>query len=370
MNKRAIAILGAIFLLIVLTLAFLIYKKTQSSTPEDQATEEQAGTQNTENTSTQQVNKAIKLTDDQVVSPVLFYAGDGITYFTRQGQLFRNKLQVSGSTVLLYNREELNIPIKAGLQKVLWPITGDNYIAMISNGAKPSFSIFVNSRESYIDMPAKVTSMDWLPTGEQLVYLWLDNGKTTLNIANADGSNFKTLTEMWENDNKIHVSPDGRTILYYRTESTDPVNKINAVTIDGKIFKSIVKDGYNMGVLWAPDSRKFLFGKRDASTGQMSLWLGNIETGEVKNLGISTSPDKAVWTTDGTAIIAAVPDSATSSGGVTSDTLYKVSVANLQKESFDAGVEVDADELFLSADSQRVFFTNHRDGALYYFNLK
>lgn len=372
MNKKAIAILGAIFMLIVLTLAFLIFQKRKTAQPEtDPIAQEETETQTPEEQQPPEVaNKAIKLTDDQVVSPVLFFKGDGVTYFTRQGELYRNKLTVSGDTVLLSNREALPVPIKAGINKVIWPQASDNFIAELGDPAKPLFAVYVNDKGGYVDMPAKVTAMDWIPSGQQLVYLWLDKGKTTLNIANADSTNYTVLTEMWENDNKIHVSPDGTKILYYRTGNTEAANNINAVTIDGKTFKAIVKDGYNMGVLWAPDSQQFLFGKKDVITGRTGLWLGNVVTGAVKNLDLATSPDKAVWTADGTTIVVAVPKQPTGVAGSGQDMFYKVSASSLIKESFDPKVSVDARELFLSLENDRVYFRNMLNGGLYYLNLK
>ncbi len=374
MNKRAIAILGAIFLLIVLTLAFLIYQKNKSKTPDGtEITQDQDGSADTDQETTPippALNKAIKLTDDQVVSPVLFYQGDGVTYFTRSGQLFRNKITVTNGTVLLANKEELPIPLKGSLQKIIWPQASDNFIAEIGTSTNPSYSVYVNDKGGYTDLPSKVTSIDWLPSGAQYLFIWLENNKATLNIANADGSDYKILADMWEPDNKIHVSPDGKNVLYYRTGNTESTNNINMVSADGKTFKAIVKDGYNYGVLWSPDSKKFLFGKRDVATGSVGLYIGNIETGLVTKLDLMTTPEKAVWTQDGSSFVVAVPKQSGSSGGFSQDSFYKVSSINTTKESFEPGVAVDAEELFLSLDGDRVFFRSMQDGALYYLNLQ
>src|SRR5690348_14066467 len=104
MNKRAIAILGGIFLLIVGTLGFLIYSKYSSKPAQNQTSQQQTAT----TTQTSNANSAtttaivpvvssniIKLTDDHVVSPALFFNGSGITYFDSQGELFQASLQNS-----------------------------------------------------------------------------------------------------------------------------------------------------------------------------------------------------------------------------------------------------------------------------------
>lgn len=370
MNKRAIAILGAIFLLILATVGFLIYQQTKNNNPDSQVTPEQTDQESQGSNSPASKNKAIRLTDDQVVSPALYYKGNGISYFTRQGQLFKNDLQIADNTTLLANKTEVGLPIKTGIISVIWPQTGDNYIAQVSSGGKSGFSIYHYNSGGYIDLPANVTSIDWLPSGEQIIYLWLENNKTTLNIANADNTNYQVLADIWENDDSIHISPDGRNLLFYRTQNSDSVNMINLVSTDGKTFRSIVKDGYNIGVNWAPDSRRFLFGKRDPVTQTVQLWMGNIETGELKSLGLNTIPEKAVWSKDGSKIIVAAPASNSESGGFTEDLVYSVTSLNGEKTSFEPGISVDIENLFLSINEDILFFRNVQDGGLYYMNIE
>lgn len=368
MNKRAIAILGAIFLLIVATLVFLILQRRSANKEEEPVVVEDQITQ--EPIDLPAETKAIKLTDDQIISPVLFYQGDGITYFNRQGELFRNSLQVSGSTVLLANKEKLSLPLKAGISKVLWPQDSDNYIAEINNGLRTTYTVYVNDRGGYVDLPANVTSADWMPTGEQMLYIWLANDKSALYRANADNTNFTKLADIWENDDRIHISPDGKNVLYYRTQSQEPTNNINLVTTDGKTFRSVIKDGFNVGALWAPDSKHFLFGKRDASTEAIGLWMGNIETGEIKFLGVNTTPEKAVWTANSDTVVVAVPKQQGLDSSLTDDTIYSIKISNSDKQTFDPGIQIDAENLFLSLDADRVFFKGMQDGGLYYLNLQ
>ncbi len=392
MNKRAIAILGAIFLLIVATLVFLILQRRSANKEEadpvvvEETVQEPVEQRRSANKEEEPVvvedqitqepidlpaeTKAIKLTDDQIISPVLFYQGDGITYFNRQGELFRNSLQVSGSTVLLANKEKLSLPLKAGISKVLWPQDSDNYIAEINNGLRTTYTVYVNDRGGYVDLPANVTSADWMPTGEQMLYIWLANDKSALYRANADNTNFTKLADIWENDDRIHISPDGKNVLYYRTQSQEPTNNINLVTTDGKTFRSVIKDGFNVGALWAPDSKHFLFGKRDASTEAIGLWMGNIETGEIKFLGVNTTPEKAVWTANSDTVVVAVPKQQGLDSSLTDDTIYSIKISNSDKQTFDPGIQIDAENLFLSLDADRVFFKGMQDGGLYYLNLQ
>lgn len=370
MNRRAIAILGAIFLLIVLTLSFLIYQKRKSSQAEDPQVQVDQTDDQAQAEEVKQTNKAVKLTDDQVVSPALFFEGDGITYFNRQGQLFRNDLQVSGKTLLLSNKEELPIPLKVNLSKVYWSPSSDNdnFIAESLSNSNKSLSVYVNDRGGYVSLPSNITSIDWAPDGARIYYLWLDNNKTKLFVANADATNYQALADIRENDDKIHVSPDGRFILFYRTTNTEALNKIVSVTSDGKSFKTAVGEGYNIGVKWSPDSKHFLFGKKDPSNARVSLWLGNVETGETRSLDLITTPEKAVWSPDGSLIVAAVPKQSSGSS-ITDDVFYKIDPVSLSKNTFDPNISVDAEELFLDLALKNVLFKNERDGGLYYLTI-
>lgn len=376
MNKRAIAILGAIFILIVGTLGFLIYSRSKN--PETTVNTEVPVVEETTPIESapvepEPVTGAVRLTDagDPVVSPILFYQGNGISYFNSLGQLFQTDLQItSDTTALLSNKQELSIALKANISRILWPLVGNSFIAEFNTSSKPSWSYYDSNKASYVDIPSQVYSLDWMPSGDKIMFVWVDNGKATLNVANPDTTGYTVLTDLYEPDNVISVAPNGQNVLFYRTQTTDVTkNTINMVSIDGKTFSSIVKDGYNTGVLWSPDSKKFLFTKRDSNQ-RFGLWVADITTGEIKSLGVTTSQNKAVWSKDSTVVYAAVPNVASSGQGLTEDTIVKITVANAQTKEYPTGIAVDAENLFLSSDANILFFKNAQDNALYYIAIQ
>ncbi|MEK7162090.1 MAG: hypothetical protein AAB729_05380 [Patescibacteria group bacterium] len=152
MNKKAIAILGAIFLLIVGTLGFLVYskyvaKKTTDPAPVSQ-TPAPADTTTPVDTSTttpvvQQSSNIMKLSEDQVLSPALFFNGSGVTYFDNQGGLFQSSFQDDGAKITLGQKKKLDIPIKSKIKKILWPAKGNDFIAELSGpDGKKSWSYY------------------------------------------------------------------------------------------------------------------------------------------------------------------------------------------------------------------------------------
>jgi Tol biopolymer transport system component len=370
-NKRAIAILGAIFILIIATLGFLIYNRTKNAEPEVAVIPivEEPNTEPPDSPA-EPSGRAIRLSDEAVVSPVLFFQGNGISYFNSSGQLFQTDLQITDTSVLLSNKRELPIVLKPGISRILWPQAGNSFIAEFDAAGKKTWSYYDSARGLYVDLPGQISTIDWMPTGDKIMYVWVNNGKANLSLANPDASGFQTLTDFFVLDNIIDVSPDGKNVLFYRNQTSDSTkNAINMVSADGKNFSSAVKDGYNRGTLWSPDSKKFLFSRRDPATLKYELWVADVTTGEVRDLGFTTTEQKAVWSKDGQVIYAAVPKTGTAGEGLTQDNIYRLNVSTMDKTELDPGTAVDARDLFLSGSENILFFRNAQDNSLYYIKL-
>lgn len=375
MNKRAIAILGAIFILIVGTLGFIIWQRSSKDKQEPAAEEtpvivEEPAVEEPQD-SPPTPGQATKLTDEAVISPALFFQGDGIAYFNRQGQLFRTNMTIEDSSVLLSDKTELSVPPKGGISKILWPTVGNSYIAESGSGSSRTWSYYNPDSASYVDLPRQVRSVDWNASGNKIFYVWVDNNnRATLNISDPDTKNYQTLASLYDPDVVISVSPDGQAIAFYRTQISDMSrNGIVTVTPDGKTFKGLVRDGYNKEVLWSPDSKKFLFTRYDSSTSRYNLYYFDLLTNESRSLGVATSTTKATWAKDSQSIVVGVPTSGVANSGITTDTVYKIDLSGTRTE-FAPGTNVDVQEPFLNFDGTVLFFRNNQDGSLYYLFLK
>ena len=381
MNKKAIAILGAIFVLIVGTLGFLIYLKYAGSSKKATVSPPVAQTSSTTPTTTPQPTTTPAqtgslginlLSSDQVVSPALFFSGSGIAYFDNQGNLYQATLQNNGGQLSLTGKKQLDIPAKSGISKIFWPQNSNDFIAQTTSATgKNAWSYFNSNLGLYTDFPPQLTAFDWMPSGTQIAYIWENSGKSVLEVGDLALKTWQKIGDMYQNDDVISVSPDGSQLLFYESQAAGAQNPINSASIDGKVWKTLVKNGYNYGVLWSPDGQKFLFGKKDSVSLQYQLWYYNLTSGEVKNLGLFTTPDKAAWNSDSTTIYAAVPLSQpTSPNSLTSDALYSVNTATLDKHQYSTGSgSVDAQNLFLDSTSNNLFFKNLQDGGLYYLDL-
>ncbi|HEX3095919.1 MAG TPA: hypothetical protein VHQ20_02250, partial [Patescibacteria group bacterium] len=136
-------------------------------------------------TPTAPATAAVRLTDagEAVLSPILFYQGNGISYFNSGGQLFQTDLQITNGTALLSNKKQLSIALKANISKIIWPMAGNNFIAEFNSGSKPTWSVYQTNKAAYTDIPTQVYSLDWMPSGDKIMFTWVDaSGKATLNI--------------------------------------------------------------------------------------------------------------------------------------------------------------------------------------------
>lgn len=386
--------MGAIFILIVGTLGFLIYSKwgTKSSVVKTDTTQKSAipdtgaspsgdtggGIPDTTPPAEVPPSSSVvnKLSSDPIYNPFLFYEGNAIYYFDRDGKVYQSGLVFeSGKAGRMTDPVVFDYPDKANISKVLLSPKGNDYIVEIDTGLKKRYSYFSSQLRAFIDFPENIISVDWLPQDNKVVYVWLDNNKATLNISDPDTQNWKKISDMWEPDNHVDVSPNGQVILFYRTlNSAASSNSINLVTPDGKTWQELIKDGYNFGTLWSPDSKKFLFNKREAGSLKYQLYSYELESGNTQNLGLFTTVDKVVWGKDSKTIYAAVPKSESSdagSGSFTKDDFYSMDITDLtSKKPYLTGESaVDGRNLFLSIDNARLFFKNAQDGFLYYLDL-
>jgi hypothetical protein len=384
MNKKAIAILGAIFLLIVGTLGFLIYSKTGGTdknsgtnptpTPTPIANSPTPTPITTPTLDGNGVAKIYKLTDDQVVSPALTFDGNGVAYFTKQGLLYRATFSQNSGALQIADKKQLAIETKPGISKVIWPANTQDFVLVYDNGSKKTFEFYNNALGQFIKLDPQVYSLGFLPSGDKIFYVWSNQaGNDSINISAPDLKDYKTLSDIWDKNAVVYVSPDGQNVAYHQDPSTisGTSNPLMLTDTEGKTWHKVT-EGFVSGVLWSPDGKKLLFSKKDPSTQNYQLWYYDLYSGEIKNLGLNTMPEKAVWGFDNQTIYAAVPKSigAALGNSFSLDMFYKLNIQTSEKKSYDAGsMELDGRDLFLSQDNNKLFFRSAQDGGLYYLDL-
>jgi Tol biopolymer transport system component len=291
-----------------------------------------------------------------------------LTHFQSYFRLWQADLVESGSSLVLDSKREVSIEIKAGIKKIIWPDKTNNFIAEINSFGEKSYSYYNSQTGMYTDLPKQVISLGFLPGGEKILYIWQENGKATLNEGNGDATGWKEIAEMWEQNNSISISPDGLNVLYFQTVNSSAINPINLTTPDGKLWRGLVKDGYNTGVLWSPDGQKFLFTKKDSVSLKHQLWNYDVLSGEVKNLGVYTTIEKVTWDKESSNVYVASPDETSpvpQEGVLTTDQVFRVNVQTLEKKEYSLeNQKIDGRDLFLNIAGDKLFFKNAQDGFL------
>lgn len=341
MNKKIIIGLGAVILLLIIAGVILL----ASGSGEEQKEPAQASLE------------VKKLTDDQVISPILSFDGAKVWYFTPQGRVFWIKGDGTGLS-------EFTIPaLENSLKSVLWPKNSSDFIALTSSIEGELKYYYDSDEKKYVELPANIQSIDWMPDDQRVVYIWKsgDNVHQQLVLANPDASGFKVLKEVFWPDLEVRVSPSGNEALLVRSKMEGDVNKIYRANLQTGDFETVIEEGKNLDLRWL-SSEKFVFARTAAGL-YPKLLVYSFDSRLQTDLNLATSLDKIVFDSDGKLLYAAVPKADN-----TGDRLIKVDLTTLKQDViYDPEQDIRMKDMLLS--SSTLYFVNSRDNKLYSINL-
>lgn len=305
MNKKALIILSTILILIILTTGLLFYfwkftpSTSTTSTPTSTSTPQTQKPAPTQSNKPASNNTPKVLYSGQVISPIFF--DDNVLYFLNQNAQYTSGLLThDDNDVFSYDAKSAQIGLPIGLQKVLWGDTKDDFIVEYpqNDGAK---YIYYNSTQGEVDFPSQVKQLAWLPKTGRVVYFWKGlDGKLAVYSAKPNNTDFRKISDIWDTDSAFSVAPNGGGILIWKKNLGTQESKITFMSIDGKQFKSITKDGVDQGAVWSPNSNDFVFSRLDPKTGKNQIWMSSLSNPEAtKNLGFYGSLDSVIWSKTG-----------------------------------------------------------------------
>ncbi|HEX9502781.1 MAG TPA: hypothetical protein VF974_00470 [Patescibacteria group bacterium] len=333
MNKRNLIIIGVIILLIIGGVLFYAKKQSQKT-----------------NTYTQSPPSIKKILDEAVISPVGAFDNNSIWYFNADGRLF--KVNTDGTNISEFPLP----PLPNGkLRSVIWPKQGSDFISFAVDGNKFYKDYFDSANKFFINLADNVQWIEWLPDGKRVVYVWQASDKKSQQLvrANADGSGYKIIAPLFWPDLILKASPDGKTILMYRSKIEGDTNKIYATNLDSGAMSTLVDTGKNTGVLWLPVGNMFLYAQNS------KIYLFDVLNKLAIDLNLNTALDKITADASGKIFYAAVPKSDKSG-----DTFIKLNLSNGKSESyFEPTSEVQSKNVMLIGNT--IYYTDSRDNKLY-----
>ena len=371
MNKKAIIFLGSIAGLIVIIVVVIIVIASRNSSSTATQTSTTTPTTTTTTTTTTPTTtpapvqptpititpttKLLRMTDSVAVGPVLSYDGTLLWYFTADGHLFKIDLKTGA-------KQEFILPTNLKVNNVIWPQTGSDFIVETDNATGKTFNYYSSKLNTFTAYPANVKEVDFMPSGQQVVYAWLDDasGKATLSIANFDLTAHVKIANLPDSDDVIKVAPTRARAFYYKAASPAD-GKIYYVNLTNKSIFSIKTAATNL-VDWAPDSNHFLYNRLgpDGDAASTQLWLGDLDAKTDTALGINGTPAQAAFDRTGATLVVAQTNQNSEDFLVSS-----LQTAKKQTVSTGTGVLVNAAHMFVSNDGATLYFLNSSDGFVY-----
>jgi len=130
----------------------------------------------------------------------------------------------------------------------------------------------------------------WSPSGKELAFVSVRNGRPEIWIIDSDGKNEKYLTmgmlPSW--------SPDVKKIAFMRPD-TQGHRQICVIGVDGKNLQQLTPKGYNNVPVWSPKGNKIAYWSGD-NRGFGQIWVMNSDGTKPQQL---TCPEKNSYTPNG-----------------------------------------------------------------------
>lgn len=356
MNRKTLLFVGGILALVIAGLVvFLVLNSKSKNAAEQQSTDT---TNNTTTTVPDTTSKLQKVSDTNVVAPILSYDSKAVWYFTPDGHLYKLNL----STGL---KQEFLLPSKLDIVSAVWPRAGSDFIIVANKSGVRSYNYYNddfkdNTDQKFYAFPDNVKDLDFLPDGKSVLYNSVVGKNSLLVIGSYDLKTSSIVVNMPDKDLRVAVSPDGsKALAYNKNNPTD--GKLYLVSIADKKIITTLKTSQENSALWSPDGKKFIWNKANGLPNN-ELWLGDANAPINNDIGLAGSVSKVAFSSDNQTAYIAAPDGS-------GDSFWKVDLSTLVKTKIfsvsDAnGTDVHASNLLVSNDGATLYFKNS-DGFLY-----
>lgn len=324
--------------------------------------------------------KITVLTDERVLAPVLSADDTIVKYYSKEtGKTYQ--VGIDGKNKSVISDKEL-----PGLKDAFWSPDKTKVISKFSEpDGSSKFFLYDYQKGSGVPLKSNIDSIVW-KSNDQIFYKFYSSSsrERSLNIANPDGTEWNKIVDTDIKDVAIAPIPQSGLVSFWNKPNANEKTRFLSVSIVGENSKTIFQEKFGADYLWNRDGTSALVSHTDdTDKSKMRLAVINSQGGEYKNLEIPTLVSKSAWAVDNQTVFYALPGSIPDNSVMpndymaekftTADTFWKVNTRTGEKtrlvELDKIPGRLDAANLFLNTDENKLFFVNKLDGKLYRIDL-
>lgn len=320
-----------------------------------------------------------QITQEAIIAPVITTGGGRIRYVNAENGSIE-EIDLSGT-----NKETLFENNFTGIGAVAW--SADREKILMQSVTNKDYYVFDIKNNTKSPFKENVDTATWTTSGNRVLYKYFntDNKERSLNIANADGSDWKKILPLTMRDASFTQIPRSASVLLWNTGNAHEKSNLTSVGIVGiSDPKKIGNKSFGADYLPSPDGKNILVSALEDEGGdQIILFLMNQNGGDLRPLNIPTFISKVAWSKDSNSLYYALsggipegsllPNDYRNKKFMTRDSFWKVTIETGQKERLiplnTITQEYDATDLFLSPIEDTLFFVNRYDDQLYRLDI-
>ncbi len=324
--------------------------------------------------------KVILVDDKTIVGPVVDKKTGEIKYYdARTGFVW--SADKNGENAKQFTT--ISVP---NIKSASWSIDQNKVLTITTRSGKDFFNEYDYQSQQSSLLKEGLDNAVWDNTGTKIFYKYFDakSGQRTLNIANADGSNWQKLADIFARNLSIAPIPLSSNVSFWNYPNALEETVFQSVGVLGGDVKTILSGKFGADYLWSPTGDRALISSLSNKENR-TITLGNVSIeGKYQDLNIPTFVSKCVWSKDGKTLYYALPGNIPENAIMpndyqdnkfnTEDTFWKLDLVTGNKERVIEVNEIegkyDSSDLFLSAKEDALFFINKIDKKLYKINLK
>lgn len=321
--------------------------------------------------------KMINITSDPVVGATIGPNGDTIRYHDAlDGRVWAMTLRGTNKEVLA--SESIGVP-----REVTWSDDGTAAILTYDNNNVYVYNYATNTQYKLRD---GMDDVEWSGVSGKILYKYYDQAskERSLNIANADGTGWKKITDLPYRFTDFVQIPSSILSAFWPKAQKDSISELFTVNTTSTSAPKKIYQGVNgTDYLFSPDGKNILMSTPSEDGKNISLGIMDANGKNYNDLTIPTTIKKAVWSSDGKTVYYALPnnvpdgavwpDDYDQKNFITQDTFFKLDIETGKQiriiELKEFKETVDAVHLFLSPSEDQLFFINRENDLLYRLNL-